>query len=76
VLTVLVAWGLRVGLPVVCAWTDFHPSILYLTGTKDQVSAITRAFRVYFSKVCADSESPLGEGPAVLTVSTVTITGQ
>lgn len=30
---------------------DFHKSIVYLTGTKDQVAAITKAFRVYFSKV-------------------------
>ena len=29
---------------------DFHPSFEYLTGTKDQVAAATRSFRVYFSK--------------------------
>lgn len=31
---------------------DFHKSIMYLTGTKDQVAVAARAFRVYFSKVC------------------------
>jgi protein SCO1/2 len=29
---------------------DFHPAFEFLTGTKDQVAAATRAFRVYFSK--------------------------
>ena len=29
---------------------DFHPNFEYLTGTKDQVAAATRSFRVYFSK--------------------------
>ena len=30
---------------------DFHPRILYLTGTQDQLSKVTKAYRVYFSKV-------------------------
>lgn len=29
---------------------DFHPSIQWLTGTTEQVAAVARAFRVYFSK--------------------------
>lgn len=30
---------------------DFHKSIIYLTGTTEQVAKAARAFRVYFSKV-------------------------
>ena len=30
---------------------DFHPSMVYLTGTRDQIAKATRAYRVYFSKV-------------------------
>lgn len=30
---------------------DFHPKFRWLTGTKDQIAEVTRAFRVYFSKV-------------------------
>jgi len=29
---------------------DFHPSMVYLTGTKDQVAKAARSYRVYFSK--------------------------
>jgi len=35
---------------------DFNPKIDFLTGTPDQVAAITRAYRVYFSKVDEDEE--------------------
>ena len=30
---------------------DFNPKFHWLTGTKEQISEVTRAFRVYFSKV-------------------------
>eukprot|EP00603_Paraphysomonas_imperforata_P002296 CAMPEP_0114429468 /NCGR_PEP_ID=MMETSP0103-20121206/9506_1 /TAXON_ID=37642 ORGANISM="Paraphysomonas imperforata, Strain PA2" /NCGR_SAMPLE_ID=MMETSP0103 /ASSEMBLY_ACC=CAM_ASM_000201 /LENGTH=257 /DNA_ID=CAMNT_0001598815 /DNA_START=118 /DNA_END=891 /DNA_ORIENTATION=- len=30
---------------------DFHKKFHWLTGTKEQISSVTRAFRVYFSKV-------------------------
>ena len=33
--------------------TDFHPTIKYLTGTKDQIAEATKAYRVYFIKVSA-----------------------
>lgn len=35
---------------MVCA-SDFHPRILYLTGTQEQLAKVTKAYRVYFSKV-------------------------
>lgn len=35
---------------------DFHPRMLFLTGTPDQVAAATRAYRVYFSKADAVSD--------------------
>jgi protein SCO1 len=30
---------------------DFHPDIDFLTGTPDQIAAVTKAYRVYFNKV-------------------------
>ena len=33
---------------------DFHPSINYLTGTKEQIAAMTKAYRVYFIKANED----------------------
>lgn len=30
---------------------DFHPDMVFLTGTRDQVEVATRSYRVYFSKV-------------------------
>lgn len=35
---------------------DFHPAIDYLTGTTEQVAAVARAYRVYFSKVDEDAD--------------------
>ena len=35
---------------------DFHQNIEYLTGTNEQISKITRYFRVYFSKVDEDED--------------------
>jgi cytochrome oxidase Cu insertion factor (SCO1/SenC/PrrC family) len=34
----------------------FHPKLVALTGTKDQVKAVTRAYRVYFSKAQANKD--------------------
>ena len=33
---------------------DFHPSILYLTGTKEQIAKVAQGYRVYFSKADED----------------------
>jgi protein SCO1/2 len=30
---------------------DFHKDIIYLTGTKAQIAKVTKAYRVYFTKV-------------------------
>jgi protein SCO1 len=41
---------------------DFHPDFTFLTGTREQVAAITKAYRVYFSKAnenIADDEDYL-----------------
>ncbi len=35
----------------------FHPRMVGLTGSKDQVAAVTRAYRVYFAKQPADEGS-------------------
>ena len=35
---------------------DFHPRILYLTGTQDQLAKVTKAYRVYFSKANEEDE--------------------
>ena len=35
---------------------DFHSQIDYLTGTNEQVSKVSRAYRVYFSKVDEDED--------------------
>jgi protein SCO1/2 len=43
---------------------DFHPGILGLTGTPDQIKAVAKAFRCYFSEVdraSMESEDYLGE---------------
>jgi protein SCO1/2 len=48
---------------------DFHPTITYLTGTKDQVEEATRAFRVYFIKANeneADEEDYLVDHSTVM----------
>lgn len=37
---------------------DFHPKIIYLTGTREQIAKATRAYRVYFSKVIKSSAVP------------------
>jgi protein SCO1 len=30
---------------------DFHKDIIYLTGTPDQIAAMAKSYRVYFTKV-------------------------
>lgn len=47
---------------------DFHPDIEYLTGTKDQVSKIAKAYRVYYNKADdhGDSEDYLVDHSIVL----------
>jgi len=36
---------------------DFHPTMVYLTGTRDQILKATRAYRVYFSKVDENADN-------------------
>ncbi len=38
-------------LPLLRHPLDFHPRILYLTGTQEQLAKVTKGYRVYFSKV-------------------------
>ncbi|GAB5031572.1 sco1 family protein [Nannochloropsis oceanica] len=35
---------------------DFHPRILYLTGTQEQLAKVTKGYRVYFSKADEEDE--------------------
>ena len=41
------AWLKLIIVSYIFDYTDFHPTIEYLTGTKDQVKETTKAYRVY-----------------------------
>jgi len=41
----------RISLSLLLRPLDFHPRILYLTGTQEQLAKVTKGYRVYFSKV-------------------------
>ena len=37
--------------------TDFHPRILGLTGTQEQIDSVTKSYRIYYSKSAKDSDN-------------------